>query len=111
MTLPFQYKYDQFNRQIEQKVPGKGWEYMIYDQLDRPILTQDPNLRDDNEWLFNKYDVFGRVVYSGKYTNSASRSALQTQVDNFTNASSNKANIESRRTSALNIGGSKYQLF
>ena len=103
--LAFQYKYDEFNRQIEQKVPGKGWEYMIYDQLDRPILTQDPNLREDNEWLFNKYDVFGRVVYSGKYTNSASRSGLQTQVDNFINASNNKSNIVSRVSGASNIGG------
>ncbi len=66
-NLAFQYKYDQFNRQIEQKVPGKDWEYMVYDQLDRPILTQDANLRTQNKWLFNKYDVFGRVVYSGKY--------------------------------------------
>jgi RHS repeat-associated protein len=103
--LAFQYKYDAFNRQIEQKVPGKGWEYMVYDQLDRPILTQDANLRAQNKWLFNKYDVFGRVVYGGKYTNSASRPALQNQVDNFINASSNKANVVSRTGSANNIGG------
>ena len=104
-NLAFQYKYDQFNRQIEQKVPGKDWEYMVYDQLDRPILTQDANLRTQNKWLFNKYDVFGRVVYSGKYTNTISRAALQTQVDNFINASTNKANTVARATTASNIGG------
>jgi len=103
--LAFQYKYDQFNRQIEQKVPGKDWEYMIYDQLDRPILTQDVNLRTQNKWLFNKYDVFGRVVYSGTYTNNISRPALQIQVDNFINASTNKANTVSRTTTASTIGG------
>ncbi len=104
-NLAFQYKYDQFNRQIEQKVPGKDWEYMVYDQLDRPILTQDANLRAANTWLFNKYDAFGRVVYSGKYTNSASRSALQTQADNFINASSNKANVVARIPITLSVGG------
>jgi RHS repeat-associated protein len=109
-NLAFQYKYDQFNRQIEQKVPGKDWEYMVYDQLDRPILTQDANLREQNKWLFNKYDVFGRVVYSGLYTNranraSSNRASLQTHVDNLIYYSSNKANIESRTTSPLSTGG------
>ena len=104
-NLAFQYKYDYFNRQIEQKVPGKDWEYMVYDQLDRPILTQDANLRTQHKWLFNKYDVFGRVVYSGTYTNNISRSALQSQVNYFINASSNKANSEARSSTASNVGG------
>ncbi len=104
-NLCFQYIYDQFNRQIEQKVPGKDWEYMVYDQLDRPILTQDANLKTQNKWLFNKYDVFGRVVYSGTYITNSSRVALQIQVDDFIDNSSNKANIVSRTTSASNIGG------
>ena len=103
--LCFKYRYDQFNRQIEQKVPGKDWESMVYDQLDRPILTQDANLRTQNKWLFNKYDVFGRVVYSGIYTNTISRAALQIQVDTFINASTNKANTVARASTASNIGG------
>jgi len=102
--LAFQYKYDQFNRQIEQKVPGKDWEYMIYDQLDRPFLTQDANLKAQDKWLFNKYDAFGRVVYTGLYTNSASRASLQAQVDNFINSSNNTANAESRTTNTSTIG-------
>lgn len=104
--LAFQYKYDVYNRQTEQKVPGKDWEYMIYDQLDRPILTQDANLRTQNKWLFNKYDVYGRLVYNGFYSSSITRDALQTQVDNFiASNSNNKANTEKRRTTAINIGG------
>ncbi len=103
--LCYEYKYDDFNRQIEQKVPGKDWEYMVYDQLDRPILTQDANLRAQNKWLFNKYDVYGRVVYSGLYTSSSNRQALQNQADNFINDSSNKANIVSRTTTINTIGG------
>lgn len=103
-NLAFQYKYDIYNRQIEQRVPGKYPEFMVYDQLDRPILTQDGNLTDDGEWLFNKYDAFGRVVYSGLFTSPLDRSALQTAVDNYISGNTNNlSNIESR-TSASNIG-------
>lgn len=103
--LAFQYKYDVFNRQIEQKVPGKDWEYVVYDQLDRPILTQDANLRGQDNWLFNKYDVFGRVIYNGLYTNSATREDLQTQVDDFINSGTNKANVETRTSVPVPFGG------
>ncbi|MEW7289455.1 DUF6443 domain-containing protein [Aquimarina sp. 2304DJ70-9] len=94
--LCYQYKYDQYNRKIEQKSPGKGWEYIIYDQLDRQILVQDANIRKDNLWLFTKYDAFGRVTYSGKYSSTKSRNDLQAEVDTFINTSSNKSNIENR---------------
>ncbi|MCH2195209.1 DUF6443 domain-containing protein, partial [Kordia sp.] len=66
----YQYKYDHRNRLIEKRIPGKGWEYIVYDKLDRPILTQDVNLRGSNTWLFTKYDALGRVVYTGKYTDN-----------------------------------------
>jgi hypothetical protein len=104
--LAFQYVYDIYNRQIEQKVPGKEWEYMVYDQLDRPILTQDKNLKNDGKWLFTKYDAFGRTVYSGLHTNSSSRAQLQTAVDNYISGNTNNlSNIESRATATTNIGG------
>ena len=103
--LAFQYKYDKYNRQIEQKVPGKDWEYMVYDQLDRPLLTQDPNMKENDEWLFNKYDKYGRIVLSGKYTNSLSREELQNEVDNHINSSSNKSNCVIRQNQSTTIGG------
>ena len=76
--LCYQYKYDTRNRLIEKKIPGKGWEYIVYDKLDRPVMTQDANLRATNEWLFTKYDVFGRVAYTGIRNIDISRSDLQT---------------------------------
>ena len=103
-NLAFQYKYDQFNRQIAQKVPGKGWEYMVYDQLDRPVLTQDANLKLQNKWLFNKYDVYGRLVYNGLHTNKASRDQLQNQINNFIDNSTKKDNAETRTNSAITTG-------
>ncbi len=68
--LCYQYKYDYRNRLIEKKIPGKGPEYIVYDRIDRPILTQDANQRLANQWSFTKYDALGRVVYTGIYHNT-----------------------------------------
>ncbi|PKP16714.1 MAG: hypothetical protein CVU07_06015, partial [Bacteroidetes bacterium HGW-Bacteroidetes-23] len=35
--LCYQYKYDSRNRLVEKKLPGKQWEFMVYDKLDRVI--------------------------------------------------------------------------
>lgn len=80
----YQYKYDKHNRLIEKKIPGKGWESIVYDKLDRPVLTQDANLKAQNKWLFTKYDTFGRVVYSGVYQSNLSRIAMQNTLNTQT---------------------------
>ncbi|CAL2064818.1 N-acetylmuramoyl-L-alanine amidase [Tenacibaculum sp. 190524A05c] len=81
--LCYQYKYDHRNRMVEKKIPGKSWEYIVYNKLDQPILTQDANQRLQNEWLFIKYDVLGRVVFTGlyKHPNAISRNAMQLYVN------------------------------
>ncbi|WP_281989690.1 DUF6443 domain-containing protein [Aquimarina aggregata] len=75
--LCYQYKYDYRNRLIEKKIPGKGWEYIVYNTLDQPILTQDPLLKGQGVWLFTKYDALGRVAYTGKITDSRDRKVIQ----------------------------------
>ncbi|WP_422107279.1 DUF6443 domain-containing protein [Winogradskyella sp.] len=75
--LCYQYKYDEHNRLVEKKIPGKGWEYIVYNILDQPILTRDANLGAQTRWLFTKYDVFGRVAYTGYITSGSTRTALQ----------------------------------
>ncbi|WP_046758051.1 DUF6443 domain-containing protein [Kordia jejudonensis] len=81
--LCYQYKYDGRNRLVEKKIPGKGWGYIIYDTLDRPVLMQDANQRNKSpkQWLFTKYDHFGRVAYTGLYTNNSTRTAVQNTID------------------------------
>jgi len=84
--LCYQYRYDGRNRLVEKKVPGKGWEYMVYDMQDRLVLSQDANLGINNQWLFTKYDAFGRTTYTGIYTSSqsygsAGRNSEQVNVD------------------------------
>ena len=90
--LCYQYKYDAQNRLVEKKLPGKGWEYMVYDKQDRLVATQDANMRLNTQWLFTKYDMFGRVAYTGIATGST-RTAEQT------NADAAQSNYVERKTS------------
>ncbi len=77
LELCYQYKYDNRNRLVEKKIPGKDWEYIVYNKLDQPVLTQDALQRPNKQWLFTKYDVFGRVVYTGIYTHGSVATRLQ----------------------------------
>ncbi len=97
-NICYQYKYDGRNRLIEKKIPGKGWEYIIYDKLDRPILTQDQNLKSENTWLFTKYDAFGRVAYTGTFGGVGTRESFQNLVNGLT------VFYEQRTTSPTTVG-------
>ncbi|MGF7075826.1 DUF6443 domain-containing protein [Mucilaginibacter sp. 3215] len=70
--LCYQYKYDGRNRLIEKKVPGKGWEFIIYNKLDQVIFTQDANQRSQNPqvWTYTQYDAFGRIAITGIWGSS-----------------------------------------
>ncbi|MEX0274708.1 MAG: DUF6443 domain-containing protein, partial [Flavobacteriaceae bacterium] len=91
-NLGYQYVYDHRNRLGEKKILEKGWENIVHNTLDQPIMTQDANMRAENnndltvdEWLFTKYDAFGRVAYTGKVQDDRGRSVIQgTSVDTFT---------------------------
>ena len=74
--LCYQYRYDGKGRLVEKKLPGKGWEFMVYDKADRLILTQDAVMDPQNKWLMTKYDKFGRVIYTGIVA-GGERSAMQ----------------------------------
>ncbi|WP_175620826.1 DUF6443 domain-containing protein [Chryseobacterium schmidteae] len=81
-NLCYQYKYDDKNRLVEKKLPGKGSEYMVYDKADRLIMTQDANLRQQGKWLITKYDQFGRVAYTGIISGDT-RVNMQSQAGNL----------------------------
>lgn len=66
--LGYQYKYDSRNRLVEKKLPGKQWEFIVYDKLDRPIATgpaYTPYGGEEIGWMITEYDVFGRVTQTG----------------------------------------------
>ncbi len=81
-NLCYQYRYDGDNRLVEKKLPGKGWEYMVYDKADRLIMTQDANMRANSKWLITKYDQFGRVIYTGILA-GGDRTSVQNQAGNL----------------------------
>ncbi len=102
--LCYQYKYDYRDRLIEKKIPGKGMEFIVYDNLDRPVLTQDANLKATDEWLFMKYDVFGRIIYTGKYIDIRMRSEIQeTDFNNKTTTQNYEEKLTNGATSNLGI--------
>ncbi|OCK50678.1 hypothetical protein BA768_19375 [Chryseobacterium sp. CBo1] len=107
-NLCYQYRYDGWNRLVEKKLPGKGWEWMVYDKQDRLVLSQDAALRSTSNnfakrgWLFTKYDQLGRVVYSGFFANTATRAAMQTALNNM---SANAANNETRSATSFIANG------
>ncbi|WP_407426204.1 DUF6443 domain-containing protein, partial [Arcticibacter sp.] len=93
--LCYQYRYDGRNRMTGKKLPGKGWELMIYNQIDQLVLSQDAvqRAKSPQQWSFTKYNAFGQVVMTGVYTDAsgaadagaspgdARRTVLQAQVN------------------------------
>lgn len=80
--LCYQYKYDSRNRLAEKKLPGKQWEFIVYDKLDRPVATGPAfsPFKNDNAvgWLITKYDAFGRPIYTGWNNTACSAAARNT---------------------------------
>jgi RHS repeat-associated protein len=68
--LIFCYVYDERNRKVEEKIPGKEWIYYCYDDLDRLILMQDAKLRPGAQWIYTKYDRFSHITQTGILTDA-----------------------------------------
>lgn len=93
----YAYHYDGKNRLIEKKVPGKGWEYFVYNKLDQVVLSRTPAQLSMGVWAYFKFDVAGRTVSTGTLPSSSTRNSFQIKVDSysgplfetFTNASAN----------------------
>jgi len=59
------YDYDARNLLFSKKLPGKEYEEILYDDMDRVILTNDGNLRAQGKWNFIHYDNLSRPVKTG----------------------------------------------
>ena len=100
-NLGYQYKYDSRNRLVEKKLPGKQWEYIVYDKLDRPVAT-GPAYKiygavseNDKGWLITEYDVLGRITQTGWKQLSVSttdRASFQNNVTSGSNPFALSAN-------------------
>jgi RHS repeat-associated protein len=83
-NLCYQYQYDERGRPVQKKIPGKGWEYTVYNTMDQPVATQDANQRANNQWIFIKYDAQGRTVITGVWVTSTTRAGLQSTLTGIT---------------------------
>jgi RHS repeat-associated protein len=113
--LCYQYKYDYRNRLVEKKLPGKQWEYIVYDKLDRvvatgPALSPFSNLQTTPPaapivgWMLTKYDVFSRPVYTGWVQSTTVTSAGRKILQDAQNALTTSLN-ENKTTNTTTIDG------
>jgi len=89
-NLGYQYKYDYRNRLVEKKLPGKQWEFIIYDKLDRPVAT-GPAFSPYGDiivgWMITQYDVFGRITQTGWKKMPVTATARTTNQNSVTSGS------------------------
>ena len=80
--LCYQYKYDSRNRMVEKKLPGKQWEFIVYDKIDRVVATGpalSPFGGTQTGYLITKYDALNRAVYTGWLQTTTTRASMQSQ--------------------------------
>ncbi|MDG1804233.1 hypothetical protein [Flavicella sp.] len=60
------------SKELEEKQePGKARAFIVYDELNRPVLTQNGLQRPLNQWSYIWYDDIGRPIKTGMYTYTA----------------------------------------
>lgn len=64
----FRYEYDSRGSTIRKKIPGGITTEMVYDQRNRLVMSQDPNLKAAGKWNVNLYDGQNRVIQTGLWT-------------------------------------------
>ena len=102
--LCYQYRYDDRNRLVEKKLPGKDWEFIVYDKLNRIVATGPAyspfiEIANNKGWLISKYDIFNRSVLTawvdvGGILDSATRKTLQQEHDGRTVFSEGKSTAD-----------------
>ncbi len=75
--LCFTYEYDNRKRMTIKKIPGAGAVWIVYDILDKLVMSQDSNLRAMGKWQVIEYDVFSRPVRTGLWTSGVNRTSHQ----------------------------------
>ncbi len=89
----FRYEYDGKERMVYKKVPGAEAVEMVYDIRDRLVFMRDGNQRNSGKWLVTFFDDQNRPVQTALYTSSATRGALQAQMNAITGTTTVTSNI------------------
>jgi len=77
------YTYDERGNMVTKRLPGCDPIYMVYDQANRLILSQDGNQRITNKWTISKYDGLGRLLYTGLITRNATLQVMHDLIQNM----------------------------
>jgi|GEM_PF-585464 len=80
--LCFRYEYDERGRMTLSKSPGAGGQYAIYDNRDRLVFQQDANqqAKTPGEWTAMLYDELDRPVVTTLYATASDMSTLRSQI-------------------------------
>ncbi|MBS1600823.1 MAG: hypothetical protein JST75_21565 [Bacteroidetes bacterium] len=71
--LCFRYEYDARRNMIIKKIPGAAELWMVYDDIDRLVMTQDANARSQSRWNYTQYDNLDRAMATGQIVDSHDR--------------------------------------
>jgi RHS repeat-associated protein len=98
--LCFRYEYDERQRIMAKKIPGAGWIYMVYDNRDRVVFTQDANMggKSPKQWMYVLYDDINRPVQTGIMTYTGTWDNLKIYVKGLADITTNNNN-----TSGTNV--------
>ncbi|WP_270487158.1 RHS repeat domain-containing protein [Butyricimonas synergistica] len=113
----YYYGYDGFGRQVVKRLPGCDPVYMVYDNRDRLVLSQDGNQRAANagKWSYSLYDNQNRVIETGEVVlASASHSGLQAAAsvsDNYVPTGSREALQYTTYDDYVPVGGRAFHAF
>ncbi|MCU0379373.1 MAG: DUF6443 domain-containing protein, partial [Bacteroidales bacterium] len=82
-NLCYYYQYDARKRMIIKQLPGAGPVYLVYDNRDRLVASQDSVQRVASKWLVTKYDHLNRPVMTALKSQSDNRDTLQAYLDGY----------------------------
>ena len=81
------YFYDEWSRLYEKRMPGREPEYMVYNQGDRLMMSQDGLMRERKQWMIYEYDGLGRITTQKLAINAndsaTTRKTLQDEFDAY----------------------------
>ncbi len=101
--LGYQYRYDHRNRLVEKKLPGKLWEFICYDKLDR-VVAAGPVIHPENSnssaVIYTKYDAFNRVILTAY---AALTTQTRLSIQNFYDTAT--ALNEAKSATTVTLGG------
>ncbi|MEQ8628043.1 discoidin domain-containing protein [Ekhidna sp.] len=81
-NFAFEYKYDYRGRLKYEKNPGIEPVYYVYDRRNRLVYSQNGEQRNNDQWVFRKYDRYNRLIMTGIYNSNESQPTLETQLLN-----------------------------